>query len=52
MSPNPGRIGPKDRTTFRDWLALLPWDFIYALGVLILVALVTLLVSLIGLLSG
>ncbi len=35
--------------TFREWLAVLPWDLIYALGVLVLVVLLTLLVWLLGL---
>jgi len=51
MSPNPERIGPKRRTTFREWLALLPWDFIYALGAVILIALLTLLAFIISQLS-
>jgi hypothetical protein len=43
MSPNPDRIGPKRRTMFRDWLALLPWYLIYPLGAVLLIALIGLL---------
>ena len=42
MNSNPDSLGPRHSMTFREWLALLPWDFIYALGVIVLVALVTL----------
>ena len=49
MNPNLDRSPAKHRTTFREWLALLPWDLIYALGAVIIIALVTLLVVLIGL---
>jgi hypothetical protein len=51
MNPNLDRIPPKHRTTFRDWLALLLWDLIYALGAVIIIALITLLVALISLFS-
>lgn len=51
MKSGPERTGLKHRTRFREWLALLPWDLIYALGTVVLVVLLTLLVSLIGLLS-
>jgi hypothetical protein len=50
MNPNRDLIPPKNRTTFGEWLALLPWDLIYALGAVIIIALATLLVVLIGLL--
>jgi len=30
------------RITRRDWLAVLPWDMIYALGFIVLIAILTL----------
>jgi len=39
---------PNDhRMTLRDWLAVLPWPLIYALGAVIFVLLVALVISLI-----
>jgi hypothetical protein len=36
--------------SFREWLTVLPWDLIYALGAVVMIAFVTLIVVLIGLL--
>jgi len=36
--------------SFREWQTILPWDLIYALGVVVLIVFLTLLVALIGLL--
>jgi hypothetical protein len=41
-------ISKKRHITAREWLRLLPWDMIYALGVVVFVLIVTLLLYLIS----
>jgi hypothetical protein len=47
----PSLFGEKRRKLIKDWLRVLPWDLIYALGVAALVISLTLVVSLIAHLS-
>jgi len=49
-APEDVPVSEKHRMCFREWQTILPWDLIYALGVVVLIIFLTLIVALIGLL--